>query len=70
MEATEAPLDLAQRLTTAAASLTEVKTSDFMHKIIVKATQELLLQTAAWIAQKEVDKLFAEVDKHSTEVDS
>ena len=58
----EAPLDLVQRLTTAAASLTEVKTNDFMHKIIVEATQELLLQTAAWIAQKEVDKHFAEID--------
>lgn len=52
----EAPLDLAKRLKTAAVSLLEVKTDDFMHAVIIRATQDLLLQTAAWIAQQEVDK--------------
>ena len=45
----ETPTDLCNRLKTAAASLTDVKTNDFMHKVIILAVHELLLETATWI---------------------
>lgn len=55
----EDPFDLAKRLTIASESLLEVKpqSDDMMQAIILKATIDLLLQTAAWITQQEVDKL-------------
>lgn len=56
MSAQESPDDLCKRLTTASMSLFEVKPTDMMQAVIVRATQELLLQTAAWIAQQEADK--------------
>ncbi len=59
--AKENPLDLVGRLTRAAEALVDVRPRpgdmNMEQAITLLAIRELLLQTAAWIAQQEVDKL-------------